>query len=108
MVLRCGFGLPAALDHDGLMVLDDEGGACDAHARLELRAQNDGRLMPVALLGEDRALRCDLWLGTAQLKLALLGALAAAFGRHFDRLDLDLLAGTDEAEALLVPDLEQG
>ena len=45
-------GLPAGLDDDGLVALDDEGGPGDLVARLQRLAAEDARLAPGAL-GED-------------------------------------------------------
>src|SRR5581483_604085 len=106
MIPGRGFGLPAGLNHDRLMVLDDEGRPRNAHSRGERRPENDRRVMPGALR-EDRGFGCDLGLAVSRFEFGLSRALAAAFARRLDGLDLDLLAGTDEAEALLMRDLEQ-
>ena len=48
MVLRRDRGLPAGLDHDGLVRLDDDGGALDLVAGRELVARVDGRRRAIA------------------------------------------------------------
>ena len=48
MVLRRDLGLPAGLDHDGLVRLDDDGRAFDLVARIELFAREDGGVVPFA------------------------------------------------------------
>ena len=48
MVLRRDVGLPAGLDHDGLVRLDDDGGAGDACAGRELVAGEDAGIVPLA------------------------------------------------------------
>jgi hypothetical protein len=48
-MIFCGhFGLPAGLDHDGLMRLDNDGGANDARSRLQLVTHIDICLVPDA------------------------------------------------------------
>ena len=53
MVLRRDRGLPAVLHHDGLMRLDDDGGAIDPVAGRELRRA--GRLPPRAMCRRNRS-----------------------------------------------------
>ena len=72
---------------------------------LKLLAKNDGRLVPSAMR-EECAQRLDVRRRIAHLELGFLCMLATALRRHLDRLDLDLLAGADESEALLMRDLE--
>ena len=48
MIFGGQFGLPAGLDHDGLMRLDNDGGTTDARSRLELVTQIDICLVPGA------------------------------------------------------------
>ena len=48
MVLLGDRGLPAVLDHDGLMRLDDDGGALHRVAGRKLPAQKDRGLVPFA------------------------------------------------------------
>ena len=82
-------------------------GPVDAVARRKARAQKDRRLVPVALR-EDAGRRMRRGRRRALAgKLRLLDRLAAAARLDLDRLDLDVLLRTDEAEALLMRDLEQ-
>ena len=108
MVLGGDRGAPAVLDHDGLVRLDDDGGACDLVAGRKLVAGVDRGLVPGAA-GEEfacggraraacRASSCGAF--------AELGAAADRLDRH--RLDHQLLAAVDEAEARLVRLLEGG
>jgi hypothetical protein len=56
VVLRRDRGLPAFLQDDGLVRLDDDGGAIDPVARGDLRAQEDCRRAPCAAGIEPRCL----------------------------------------------------
>ncbi len=107
MLLRIDLGMPFGLDHDGLMRLDDQRGPLDAMARLQLLAEIDRRLMPGAA-SEERSRRmrggCA---GRQRPSIQFFRRLAAAAGLDFDCLDLDVFFRADEAEALLMRDLEQ-
>jgi hypothetical protein len=56
MVLGGDLGAPAVFEHDGLVRLDDDGGALDLVARRKLLAGVDRGLVPLAVGEELRAL----------------------------------------------------
>ena len=108
MVLRRDLGAPAVLDHDGLVRLDDDGGAVDLVAGRKLLAGVDRGLVPLAV-GEELVVRA----GEGSLARVVLCFALAEFGAAADRLDrhrLDhqLLGAVDEAEPRLVRLLEGG
>ena len=86
MVLRRDLGLPAGFDDDGLVRLDDEGGAGDLVAGRELVAGVDGGVVPFAArrricvaAGRRGELACAR---SCVVLLAELGAAADRFDRH--------------------------
>ena len=101
--------LPFGLDRDGLMILDDERGASDAVARRKAGAQKYRRRVPGAA-GEEPRHRMRLRRRRSLLhgELRLDYGLATATSFDLDGLDLDVFLRTDEAEPLLMRDLEQG
>ena len=108
MIARGDLRLPFGLDHDGLMILDDEGGANDAMARRKAGAQKDRRLVPGAA-GEEPRRRMRRRRRAASCTASSGSAIGSPPPRRLDldRLDLDVLLRTDETEALLMRDLEQ-
>ena len=108
MVLGGDGGAPAVLDHDGLVRLDDDGGALHLRAGLELVAGVDRGLAPFAAGEELRAPG-----GRGQLAARGLAGALAEFRAAADRLDRDgfdhqLLRAVDKAEPRLVGLLEGG
>src|SRR5262245_48703700 len=90
------------------MVLVHEPRAFDAISRREFRAEEDARVVPASARKQPcGGMRFERrgWLGR---DIGFLDRLSATLGFHLKRLDLDILLRTDEAEALLVGDLEQG
>src|SRR5207342_3476670 len=101
------FGLPAWLDHNGLVRLDDDGGSFDAGSGLELVARVDVGVVPVAA-GEELRAQGWFWQRGARPPGGLLGEFgAAADGLDRYGLDDDLLCAIDEAEPRLVSLLER-
>ena len=91
VILGRQFGLPAWLDHDGLVRLDDDGGAFDAGSGLELVARVDAGLVPVAA-GKELRLQGRFGQCGARPPGGLLGEFgAAADGLDRYGLDDDLL-----------------
>ena len=88
------------------MIFDDEGGPRDGLPGAQRAAQENRRLVPVPC-GEDRRLRMrrDLCRGLVG-EIGAGDRCAAAPRLDLDRLDFDLLLRADEAEPLLVRDLE--
>ena len=99
MVLRRDLCLPAGLDHDGLMRLDDEGRAGDQWPGSSRRARRR-RVVPGAP-GEEAcfALRFRKFVDRKR-HVRLMRMVAAAERLDLDRLDSMALSGLDEAEAL--------
>ena len=108
MVLRRDRGLPAGLDHDGLVRLDDDRRTFDLVAGLELVARVDGGVVPLAAEKNfvRRAGEGSLRARGLALLLPELRAAADRFDRH--RLDHEVLLAVDEAELRLVRLLEGG
>jgi hypothetical protein len=97
---------PAVLDDDGLVLLDDEGGAHDPVARRELVARVDRGVVPLPVR-EEPGVSSGAGDGRVGLGQAAFGAGgAAADGLDRDRLDDELLRAVDEPEARLVGRLE--
>ena len=97
--------LPAGLDHDRLVRLDDEGRAGDRVARLQVFAQEDACPLPGALsIDAGAGMRLRLVAGERLFRLGEVGA--AADRLHLEALDHDRLVFEDEAELLAVRRLE--
>jgi hypothetical protein len=108
MVFRRELRAPAGFDHYGLMRLDDDCGAGNFRAGLELIAGEDFSRVKFAP-GEEfcaSGRRGESYAAPAPDRLAEFRAAADGFHRH--RLDHQLLAAVDEAEARLVRLLEGG
>src|SRR5262249_39914498 len=100
--------LPARLDHDGLMRLDDDSGAGNGVAGPELIAREYVRAVPAAVGEEAGAAR-----GRGRPRGREFGRTFAKGRAAADRLDRhglddELLAAVDEAEARFVRTLEGG
>ena len=106
MVLARQLRLPAGLYDDGLVRLDDDGGAFHFMTRLELVAGKDRGLVPFAAGEELRPPRRFRQGGAGRPAglLAELGAAADGFHRH--GFDHQLFGAVDEAELRLVRVLE--
>src|SRR5262249_19159726 len=101
------FGLPAWLDHNGLVRLDDNGGSFYAGSRLELVARVKVGFVPIAA-GKEFRFACRVWAPAAPTPGGLFGEFGtAADGLDRDGLDDDLLCAIDEAEPRLVSLLER-
>ena len=108
MVLGRQLRLPAVLDHDSLVRLNDDGGAGDLVARREQIAREYAGVVPVPAGEEARAPR---WRGQGRVgdglrRLGEFRAAADGFDRH--RFDDKLLRGVDEAETRQMRGLEGG
>jgi hypothetical protein len=108
VVLRGDFRLPAGLDHDGLMRLDDDRRAGDLLPGLDLLARIDRRVVPFALREEPRApgRRGQPFARARACALLELRAAADRFDR--DGLHDELLVAIDESEPRLMRALERG
>lgn len=108
MVMRGEARLPAILDHDGLVLLDDDRRASDSLAALHRFTQHHACLVEFALREEARQL-CGLCLLIAVERLGVFHFTgAAANGLHFNRIDDERLVFRDEAEPALMGGLEFG
>ncbi len=94
-------GLPAGLDHGGVVRLDDERRAGDAHARLQGSAVIQRCFVPFTT-GMDAGGVHGLCVAAGQRVLRLCGVRATANGFHCHGLDDDVGAGRGEAELRLV------
>ena len=109
MVLRRHLRLPLRLDHHRLVVLDNQRRPLDAVPGCDVGTKKHGRLVP-APMGEDIGVGVRLGRRCFGRKrnVALFHQRTAAHAFDLDRLDLDVLLRADEAEPLLVRDLEPG
>ncbi len=106
MVLRRDLRLPALLDHDRLMGLDDDRGACHSVARRKRVAGEHARLVPDAG-GKEPRLSCRSGQGgSGHFPLGLAEFRAAADRLDRQRLDHKLLVFVDESESRVVRRLE--
>src|SRR5262249_2933426 len=91
--------LPARLDHDGLMRLDDDGGAGNGVAGPELTGREYVRAVPAAVGEEAGAARRRRQPRARELVRTFAKVRAAADRLDRHGLDDELLAAVDEAEA---------
>ena len=94
-------GLPARLDHHGLMWLDDECRTGDALTRAEVIPQEHRRVAPDAA-GEEPCRGVGNRRALNGFEVRFGGMAPAPKGLDLDGLDLDRLVGAGEAEALPV------
>jgi hypothetical protein len=106
VILGGQLSLPAVLDDDGLMRLDNDGGALHLVTRRKRVARIDLRALPLAVGEKPRAARRRRQLGPRGLAgfFPKRGAAADRFDRH--RLDHQRLGAIDEAELRFVRALE--
>ena len=102
MVLRREFGLPAVLDDDGLMRLDDDGWTLDLASGNKLVTRIDQGTVPFAAGEEARAPRRRGQLGALGLARRFFERRAAADRLDRDCLDDEGFFAVDEAELRFV------
>ncbi len=108
MVLGRQLGLPAVLDNDRLMRLDDDGGAFDLMSRAQRVADVDQGAVPFAVGEEPRAARRRRKFCPRRLADFFLEGRAAADRFDRNRLDHQRFAAINKAELRFVRALESG